>query len=67
MSRLTLEASCTPPAAAGDLLQQRPSLAANIRQEVAALREAEAADERAAAMPSYGTTVSVISGEQRQA
>lgn len=54
---------CCDGLPAGDLLQLRPSLSANIRREVAALREAEGADDRPA-MPSYGTTVSVMSGER---
>ncbi|KAL4422681.1 hypothetical protein ABPG75_008878 [Micractinium tetrahymenae] len=48
-----------------DLLQQRASLAANVRRLVAGFREAEAADKAAAAMPSYGSTVTVMSSSQK--
>ena len=55
----------SPPLnAAGDLLQQRASIAANVRRLVAGFREAEAADKAAAAMPSYGSTVTVMSESQ---
>lgn len=40
-------------------------MAANIRRLVAELREAEAAEKAAAAMPSYGSTVTVMSESQR--
>ena len=48
----------------GELLECRGSLAANIRRQVGTLREEEAAERSAAAMPSYGTTVSVTSQSQ---
>ena len=53
-----------PLHSAGDLLQQRASVAANVRRLVAGFREAEAADKAAAAMPSYGSTVTVMSESQ---
>ena len=53
-----------PPGAAGDLLQQRASIAANVRRLVAGFREAEATDKAASAMPSYGSTVTVMSESQ---
>ncbi|GAB4820015.1 hypothetical protein N2152v2_007061 [Parachlorella kessleri] len=49
----------------GELLECRGSLAANIRRQVGTLREEEAAERSAAAMPSYGTTVSVTSQSQK--
>ena len=48
----------------GDLLQQRASIAANVRRVVSGMREAEEADKAAAAMPSYGSTVTVMSESQ---
>ena len=64
--------SLTPPVSpwchslppAGELLQQRASVAANVRRLVAGFREAEAADKAAASMPSYGSTVTVVSESQ---
>lgn len=47
----------------GDLLGQRPSLAANLRRLAEGLREADEAARPA--MPSYGTTVSVTSESQK--
>lgn len=54
-----------PSCAAGDLLQQRASVSANVRRLVAGFREAEAAEKAAAAMPSYGSTVTVMSSSQK--
>lgn len=48
----------------GELLQQRASLSANVRRLVAGFREAEAAEKAAAAVPSYGSTVTVMSSSQ---
>ena len=48
-----------------DLLQQRPSVVANVRRLVGGYREAEAADKGVmAAGPSYGPTVTVTSESQ---
>ena len=52
------------PPRAGELLQQRASVASNVRRLVAGFREADAAEKAAAAMPSYGSTVTVVSESQ---
>ncbi|PRW32956.1 activating signal cointegrator 1 complex subunit 3 isoform B [Chlorella sorokiniana] len=49
----------------GELLQQRASVAANVRRLVTGFREADAAEKAAAAMPSYGSTVTVVSESQK--
>lgn len=54
----------TRPRITGELLQQRASVASNVRRLVAGFREAEAAEKAAAAMPSYGSTVTVMSESQ---
>jgi hypothetical protein len=53
-----------PAPPAGDLLQQRASIAANVRRTVAGFRDAEAAEKAASAVPSYGSTVTVMSESQ---
>lgn len=64
LPRTNLHHPTTPLHPAGDLLQQRASVAANVRRLVAGFREAEAAEKAAAAMPSYGSTVTVMSESQ---